>query len=595
MITAEDAPTTKLKLSYVHNACSLPFKYKTIAQSFDEIASRYPDYECYVFKVHHKSRTVPIQTKPCLKSNTCATEQILFCQNIEKKIPIRNMEYEKQKIVYNKFSYEFYIPDHLLKHTLECVIISVLNPHCFTIQLKEDAIEFDKFQKEINDFYNKINDIQYHIRPEQILINLCVICSDPKLSDNDNIWYRSQILDFDPSDNTVNLFYVDFGTWEEYVPINRLRHITDHFHRHQVFSITCRLAHIIPLNNDNDQLTWTEDATNQFLAVLDQVLSKIELLSYTVNGCFQTNLFVMNSGQHVYVNDYMVHIKKAKSILNSTTNIDNDRQNGIQLDEHDTNDNGLPIHPVVALYNRLGEYVTKKNIISKLITYFFIRNFQQSIAESRTTSISSSAMSSPSTSPYIYVKVIQAHIETNTMNRQKYNNPPQLVPIVFVRYQKTILVPDFNINTLLHMIDPTIDIHTIEHYAYAIRYTCVHITQESHFDIFTQLSSLFGLRYIHSIALYTLDFVGYILEHYNFPVTNVFLALENAKHAQLHAPDLGLWFTMNNELNTSFTLVANDTTKINHFNDHRSSVPSMSQQPSTSIRLPFSNRLINPM
>ncbi|CAF3418667.1 unnamed protein product, partial [Rotaria sp. Silwood2] len=246
-----------------------------------------------------------------------------------KKTPIRNIEYERQKIVFNKFSYEFYIPNRLLKHTLECIIISVLNPHCFTIQLKEDAVEFDKFQKEINDFYNTIDDNQYHIKPEQILMNLCVICSDPKSSDNDKIWNRSQILDFDSSDNTVNLFYVDFGTWEEYVPINRLRHITDRFHHHQIFSITCRLAHILPLNNDNDQLTWTDDATNQFLAVLKQVIPEIELLSFTTNGCFQTNLFVMNSGQHVCVNDYMIHIKMAKPILN-TTNINDDRQNCIQ-------------------------------------------------------------------------------------------------------------------------------------------------------------------------------------------------------------------------------------------------------------------------
>ncbi|CAF0999056.1 unnamed protein product [Rotaria sordida] len=525
---------------------------------------------------HHKSRTVPTQTKTCLKSNTCATEQILFCQNIAKKKPIRDVEYERQKIVYNKFSYEFYIPDHLLKHTLECVIISVLNPHCFTIQLKEDAIEFDKFQKEINDFYNTIHDKQYHIKPEQILLNSCVICSDPKSSDNDKIWFRSQILDFDSSDNTVNLFYVDFGTWEEYVPINRLRHITDGFHRHQVFSITCRLAHILPLNHNNDQLTWTENATNQFLAVIDQVIPEIELLSFTSNGCFQTKLFVMNSGQHVCVNDYMIHIKQAKPILN-TTNIHDDRYNCIQLDEHDINDNGSPIHPVVALYNRLGE------------------NFQQSLVESRTTSISSSAMSSPSSSPRLYVKLIHVNIETNTINREKYNNSQQLIPIVFVHYQKTILIPDFNIYTLLNMIDSTIDIHTIERFALSIRYTCVHITQEFHFDIFTQLSSLFDIRYLNNIGLYTIDFVGYILEQYNFPIINVFRALENAKQAQLHASDLALWFTMNNELNTSFTLVSNDTTKMDQFNGHRSPIRSMYQQSSISIRLPFSNRLINPM
>jgi len=264
-----------------------------------------------------------------LKSNTCATEQILFCQNTTNN-KSKNIDSTKQKIAYNKFSYDFYVPDHLLKQIHKCIIISVLNPHCFTIQLTQDASEFDKFQREINDFYNTEDDKQYYLTPEQIRMNLCVICSDSKVSDNNKIWNRSQILDFDASDNTVNLFHVDLGTWEEYVPINRLRHITDRFHQHQVFSIPSRLAHILPLNNENDQSTWTNEATNQFIAVIDQMVPEIEFLSFTSNGCLQTNLFVMNSDQRVCVNDYMIHIKQAKSILNPT-NIDDDGQNSIQV------------------------------------------------------------------------------------------------------------------------------------------------------------------------------------------------------------------------------------------------------------------------
>ena len=32
---------------------------------------------------------------------------------------------------------------------------------------------------------------------QSIQINLCVVCSDQQSSDNDKIWNRSQILDFD--------------------------------------------------------------------------------------------------------------------------------------------------------------------------------------------------------------------------------------------------------------------------------------------------------------------------------------------------------------------------------------------------------------
>ena len=42
--------STKLTSSYFHHVSSLPFVYKTISQSFDETAAKYPDHECYVFK-----------------------------------------------------------------------------------------------------------------------------------------------------------------------------------------------------------------------------------------------------------------------------------------------------------------------------------------------------------------------------------------------------------------------------------------------------------------------------------------------------------------------------------------------------------------
>jgi hypothetical protein len=299
----------------------------------------------FCFLVRPKPQLISSQTKSCLKSSTCATEQILFCQNPTDNKFSKALEYQDQAIISNRFSYEFYIPDHLLKQTHKCIIIAALNPHCFTIQLKQDAMEFDKFQREINDFYNEIDDKQYLVTSKQIQINLCVICADPKSSDDDKIWNRSQILDFDLTDNTVNLFYVDLGTWDEYVPINRLRHLIDCFHRHLVFSLTCRLAHISPINPDQENVTWPEDATDQFLAVIDQVLPEIELLSFGKDGCFQTNLFVINSGQYVCVNDYMIHIKKAKAILQS--------ENILQI--KDKHNNNPSIHPVIVLYNRLGE------------------------------------------------------------------------------------------------------------------------------------------------------------------------------------------------------------------------------------------------
>ncbi|UJR10171.1 hypothetical protein I4U23_014387 [Adineta vaga] len=50
-------PSTKLTSSYFHHTSSLPFVYKTISQSFDETAQKYPDHECYVFKGEQKRYT----------------------------------------------------------------------------------------------------------------------------------------------------------------------------------------------------------------------------------------------------------------------------------------------------------------------------------------------------------------------------------------------------------------------------------------------------------------------------------------------------------------------------------------------------------
>jgi len=47
--TSTTAPSNKLTTSYFHHASSLPFVYKTISQSFDETAAKYPDHECFVF------------------------------------------------------------------------------------------------------------------------------------------------------------------------------------------------------------------------------------------------------------------------------------------------------------------------------------------------------------------------------------------------------------------------------------------------------------------------------------------------------------------------------------------------------------------
>ena len=55
----------------------------------------------------------------------------------------------------------------------------------------------------------------------------------------------------------------------------------------------------------------------------------------------------------------------------------------------------------------------------------------------------------PSTLTQLYVKVVHANTQTDNIDRQESNYHQQTIPIVLVRYQKTILVLDFNICALL--------------------------------------------------------------------------------------------------------------------------------------------------
>lgn len=337
------------------------------------------------------------------------------------------MKITHEKPVRKKYSYEFYIPDDHLQQTHSCVMISVLNPFCFTVQLQEDAAQFDRFQREINEFYNNNTEKEYLLTSDQIAKHLCVICLDPKSTNEEKIWNRSQILDYDPVENTVNLFYVDLGTWDEYVPIDRLRYLTERFHRQMILSITCRLARIHPINDDNDPFTWTDEATNQFLAVIERHRPKIQFLTVDSNGCFNTNVFV---DPNICVNDYLIHIKKAK-VSKSMFGFHADNHAGF-----------LPIHPVVALYNRFGEIL------------------QQSSGESRSESISNSSLSSPTGSTRSSVKIKHVHISTNSIR----NSDQQSIPMIFVQHDKAILMPDFNIMTILQLINPELSLHTIEDY-----------------------------------------------------------------------------------------------------------------------------------
>ncbi|CAF1328926.1 unnamed protein product [Adineta steineri] len=117
-----------------------------------------------------------------------------------------------------------------------------------------------------------------------------------------------------------------------------------------------------------------------------------------------------------------------------------------------------------------------------------------------------------------------------------------------------------------------------------MKYQSIHITRDSNLEIFKQIN----IPSLNHITLYTIDFIMCILEHHHFPLANIFLALENAKLAQIYASDLSFWFTIDNEL----ILTSDNSIKLNNSPIHTSFEDKQSL--SMAKRLPFSNRLISP-
>lgn len=80
------------------------------------------------------------------------------------------------------------------------------------------------------------------------------------------------------------------------------------------------------------------------------------------------------------------------------------------------------------------------------------------LQKSRTASTGCSSISSTPLSPRLNVKLVT--IPSTISDAGVEEVPSQL--LIFVRYQKVILVPNFNIYSLLQIIDPNLQFDTVE-------------------------------------------------------------------------------------------------------------------------------------
>ena len=139
--------------------------------------------------------------------------------------------------------------------------------------------------------------------------------------------------------------------------------------------------------------------------------------------------------------------------------------------------------------------------------------------------------------------------------------------LIFVLYEKSILIPDFNICSFLQSVSPTFGPRTIEDYVSSptvFPLSIVHrrfrslqaafkglngreIHRQSDDEIFRQLAPLMGASPPTRLVLYTVDFVRDILSSCQFAVTSLYSALDEAKRVQIRSADLLQWFLKDNE------------------------------------------------
>jgi hypothetical protein len=168
-----------------------------------------------------------------------------------------------------------------------------------------NSSHFFLFDSIFSDYYNSIDDLQ--ISQEYLRQNLLCVTYDETISG----WNRSQIMEYDLNEDTVNVFFVDLNSWEENVSRSRIRFILTKYSSRPVYILTCRLASIAPLNNDNQ---WNDVVLKTFQNVVHNCQCDVEPLYKRSDNIFYVNLFASHDEAYVCINDFLIHCKMARPI-----------------------------------------------------------------------------------------------------------------------------------------------------------------------------------------------------------------------------------------------------------------------------------------
>uniref|UniRef100_A0A182JC29 Uncharacterized protein n=1 Tax=Anopheles atroparvus TaxID=41427 RepID=A0A182JC29_ANOAO len=167
--------------------------------------------------------------------------------------------------------------------------------HLFVHQpLHPTHLSLSSMQKSLNQSYTQS---EAPFLPEIVPNAVCVVLVA-------GVWYRAQIVRFDPESNMVLVKYLDYGGFS-LLPPQSLRQIRTDFISVPFQSIECVLSNILPI--DESQNTWSEEATELFRRLTSNAIMQAQVAGYTAEGIPEIYLFSSIAKDNVvFINQEMV-------------------------------------------------------------------------------------------------------------------------------------------------------------------------------------------------------------------------------------------------------------------------------------------------
>ncbi|CAF0995587.1 unnamed protein product [Adineta ricciae] len=136
--------------------------------------------------------------------------------------------------------------------TVEGIVSVASNASYFFLQvIDQNKDEFDRLSKSLHEYYSNLDkNVHFHPSPGDYCVAMYT---------EDARWYRARVIRY-LSDQTCEVFYVDYGNMEE-LSIELVHEILPDFARIPARAIACTIAEILP---PTGQEGWTKRATFAF-------------------------------------------------------------------------------------------------------------------------------------------------------------------------------------------------------------------------------------------------------------------------------------------------------------------------------------------